>query len=323
MLCRLLLALALGCAALAQPTARLTRPEMERYLLTARIVQMRTLSEGVTGSRRATLSDGVLTHDAHIQTIDVYRPNFTTPSGTEINFSDTYKDNIAAYLLDEMLGLGMVPVSVERKVARTGAAVTWWIDDVLMTETQRCRKKIRPPDLESWNQQLYCLRVFDQLIYNTDRNRGNVVISKDWKVWLIDHTRAFRNYEALMNPKDVVKCDRHLLEAMRKLDYERLQEKLGRYLSPMQLHGLLARRDRIVEIIEKEIATKGEQAVLYDSVGGRSIADSHDAGPGILGRLQASQGIAGAAVLVRADVDPPYRNPLLTTRRMEILVERL
>ncbi len=289
MLRRLFLAGALGWTALAQPTARLTPQEMETFLLSARIVQMRTLSEGITASRRATLSDGVLTHDAHIQTIDEYRQTFTTLLGTEVNFSDTYKHNIAAYLLDEMLGLGMTPVSVERKVGRTGAAVTWWIDDVLMTEKQRCHKKIHPPNLESWNQQMYCLRVFDQLIYNTDRNLGNVVITKDWKVWLIDHTRAFRNHKELKDPKELVQCDRHLLEAMRKLNYERLQQKLGRYLSPSQLHGLLARRDRIVEFIEKEISAKGEQAVVYDSVALCRVADPLDARPGIDGSRRPSE----------------------------------
>ena len=43
-----------------------------------------------------------------------------------------------------------------------------------------------------WNAQLHILRVFDELIANTDRNQGNMLIDSRWKLWLIDHSRAFR-----------------------------------------------------------------------------------------------------------------------------------
>ena len=36
------------------------------------------------------------------------------------------------------------------------------------------------------------VRVFDQLIGNIDRNVGNLLITSDWRIWAIDHTRAFR-----------------------------------------------------------------------------------------------------------------------------------
>jgi hypothetical protein len=35
------------------------------------------------------------------------------------------------------------------------------------------------------------MALFDQLIFNDDRNQGNMLIGKDWKVWLIDHTQDF------------------------------------------------------------------------------------------------------------------------------------
>ena len=94
----------------------LSRAEMENFLLTAKIVKRRSLSVGITGSERATLTDGRLTHDAHIQTVDVWKLSYPTSQGTELNFRDSYTYNIAAYRLDKLLGLHMVPVSVERKV---------------------------------------------------------------------------------------------------------------------------------------------------------------------------------------------------------------
>jgi hypothetical protein len=86
----------------------------------------------------------------------------------------------------------MIPVSVERKVGGKTSAITWWVDDVMMDEMKRTNKKIDPPDRDIWNKQMYVVRVFDQLIYNTDRNLGNLLIDKNWRLWMIDHTRAFR-----------------------------------------------------------------------------------------------------------------------------------
>lgn len=243
---------------------QLSRTEMEEFLMRAKVVQRRSLSMGTTNSQRATLDDGRLTHDAHIQTVDVQKATFQTATKTEFNFRDSYKFNLAAYELDKLLELHMVPVSVERKVGGDVAAVTWWVDDVLMTELDRFKKKMEPPDLKSWNPQMYVCRVFDQLIYNTDRNLGNLVITKDWKVWMIDHTRAFRTFKDLPNPENLVRCDRKLLAKLRGLRKDVLAKGLERHLTSLQIDALLARRDKIVSLFDRQIATKGEAEVLFD-----------------------------------------------------------
>lgn len=254
-----------GSAWAWQDALHLTLEEKEHFLRTAKIIRLKRLSEGITGSMRATLTDGKLTHDAHVQTIDEYKPVFTSMLGTEINFKDTYKGNIAAYRLAKLLGIAhMVPPSVYRKVQGNSAAVTWWVDNVLMTEKQRYFKKITPPDPDKWNKQIYIVRVFDQLIYNTDRNLGNLLITTDWRIKMIDHTRAFRLYRKVKNPKDLVKCDRKLLEALKRLDEATLRRELEPYLNKLEIRALLARRDFIVEFFEEKIAKEGEEAVLYD-----------------------------------------------------------
>lgn len=242
---------------------KITRAEIQEFLLHAKIVEKKELSKGITNSQRAVLDDGKLRHDAHIQTVDISKTSFQTTQGTEMNFRDCYKFNVAACELDKLLELNMVPVSVERKVGNM-AAVTWWVDNTWMTELDRKNKKIEPPDQLYWNQQMYDCRVFDQLIYNTDRNLGNLVISKDWKIWLIDHTRAFRDMKDLRSPKDLVECDRKLLGKLRELNKEILTKELGRYLTTMEIEGLLARRDKIVHFFDEQIAQKGETAVLFD-----------------------------------------------------------
>jgi hypothetical protein len=170
----------------------LSDAEMEQFLLTAKVVRTRNVSTGITGTQRVTLNDGKLTHDASRQTVDIYKPSFQTAAGTELNFRDSYKYNIAAYRVDRLVGLGMVPVSVERTVGGKTGAVTWWVDNVQMMERERFQKKIEPPDSEDWNDQIYQARVFTEIVYNTDPNLGNLLITNDWKLRMFDFSRAFR-----------------------------------------------------------------------------------------------------------------------------------
>jgi hypothetical protein len=266
---------AIGTAAISQTAgqaqqsdpAMWSREEKEQFLLTAKVVKTRGISEGVTNSQRATLESERGIHDAHIQTIDEYKAKFESATGgSEMNFKDTYKFNLAAYLLERTLDLNMIPVTVERSVGGHHASVTWWIDNVLMDEKERLRRKEDPPEAvrDKWNRQMYIVRVFDQLIYNTDRNLGNILITKNWNIWMIDHTRGFRTYKELPDPKNLVKCDRELLKGLRELNKQTLKEKLGKYLSGMEIDGLLGRRDKIVKFFDDKIARDGEAAVLYD-----------------------------------------------------------
>lgn len=258
-------ALLLSPFAGAQET-KLTRLQMEKFLRTATIVSTKRTAVGITGSLRATMTDGASTHDAHIQSIDEAKQSMQTVSGTELNFKDSWKYNIAAYRLDKLMDLNMIPVSIERKIPGIGsAAVTWWVDDILMDEVTRHKKKIDPPDQLDWNRQMYIVRVFDQLIYNTDRNLQNLLMTKDWQLWMIDHTRAFRMHKSLKEQKNLVQCDRRLLDALRRLDRTTLERECDQYLTTTEITGTLARRDLIVKFFENQIASKGEARVLYDT----------------------------------------------------------
>ncbi len=248
----------------AVPSApKLSCAEIEEFLHTAKIGPQRGIPVGVTAPKRATLDDGKLKHDAAIQTIDESKTTFTTQRGTELNFRDIWKFNVAGYELAKILELNMVPPYVERKVAGNGASLSWWVNDAMM-ESERYRRKIEPPDVESWNKQMYAVRVFHQLIYETDPNLTNILITKDWQIWMIDFTRAFRMMKDLQNPKELVKCDRKLLANLRGLTKDVLQQKLGRWLTKSEIEAILPRRDLIVKFFDNEVAKKGEAAVLYD-----------------------------------------------------------
>ncbi|MGB2713316.1 MAG: hypothetical protein WBC51_03995 [Vicinamibacterales bacterium] len=234
----------------APAPAALSDAEIEAFLLKADVVKTKSTSKGITGSLQATLSDGTITHDAHIQNIDESKREFQSMRGTEFNFRDSWTFNVAGYKLDRLLGLNMVPVSVSRRYRSKPSAFTWWVDNVAMDEGDRLKKKITPPDYKTWNQQMQLVRLFDQLIYNVDRNMGNLLITRDWHVWAIDHTRAFRTHDQLKSPENVSRCDRQVFQRLKDLDNDTLKRELGSYLDNWQIRALLARRDAIVKRIE-------------------------------------------------------------------------
>jgi hypothetical protein len=238
--------------------------QMEEFLLRAKIVRMRGAGDGVTGSRRATLSDGALTHDAHIQPIDQTLALFKPPTGPpEMNFRDSYLYNIGAYRLAVLLELDNVPMSVARDVDGKRASVTWWIDDVMMDEGTRQKKQVRSPDTERTAMQIHIMRVFDELISNRDRNAGNMLWTADWKMWMIDHTRSFRLGTELQKPALLERIERSLFENMRGLTAEALAKAVGNSLTRFESGAVLARRDVIVKLFEAKIAERGEGAVVY------------------------------------------------------------
>jgi hypothetical protein len=229
----------------------LSDTDMERFLRDAKVVRTGRTQKGITGSLRATLSDGTITHDAHIQMVDESKREFQSARGVEFNFRDSWTFNVAAYKLDRLLGLNMVPVSVPRRYDSKPAAFTWWVDDVLMDEGDRLKKKTPPPHPKSWAEQMQLVRLFDQLIYNIDRNLGNLLIGKDWKVWAIDHTRAFRTHNEPKSLESITRCDRQVFERLKQLDLDTLKREMGSMLDQWQLRSILARRDKIVERLEK------------------------------------------------------------------------
>lgn len=234
-----------------QTAPALSDKQMEEFLLKARVVKTRSTKKGITGSLQATLSDGKLTHDAHIQTIDEYKQQFAgTNGGVEFDFRDSWTFNIAGYQIDRLIGMNMVPVSVSRRWNYSDAAYTWWLDDVMMDEEARRNKKLEPPDVERWNQQMQMVRLFDQLIANIDRNLGNLMITKDWRLWPIDHTRAFRTNHDLKTPANVTRGDRNVIARMKSLDKENLKRAAGKQLTSFQIDAILARRDAIMKRLE-------------------------------------------------------------------------
>jgi len=242
-------------AAVAFGASNWSISDQERFLATAPIVEQHRVDKGSTGSLKVTLGDGKRRHDAHVTTIDVYQPLWKGKDGSEEReFRDSWKFNVAAWRLAKRLKLeNMVPASVERQFEGKPASIEWWIDGIMMDEKERKAKNIEPPDPVAWRRQMDIIRVFDQLIYNMDRNRENLLITHDWHAWMIDHTRAFRTHHTLRNPAAITVCEPELLSALKSLKRDRLVHDLVPYVSEDAIDALLARRDLIVTLLEEHM----------------------------------------------------------------------
>ena len=144
-------------------------------------------------------------------------------------------------------------------------SLSLWVEGA-MTEWDRLEvRDVHPPDLEAWNKQMHTLRLFLQLIYDTDYNNiNNMLVTPDWKIYKIDASRAFRNHFELRKEKSLVRFSRPVLAALGALTEDDLEERLGKWLTKRQIESLWVRRTLILELAERRVAAEGEDAVLFD-----------------------------------------------------------
>jgi Phosphatidylinositol 3- and 4-kinase len=220
--------------------------EVEEFLKSAKIAKVGDIPIGVTRPKRAYLEPGGVALSFAWKVL---------PPGRKDGYFESYKSEIAAYELDKVLGLNMVPVVVERTIkGDTGAAVLW-------LEGVRSWESVLPlPKPASWNQQLARMKMFDDLIGNSDRNKGNLLVDDDWHLFLIDHSRAFVTDTKL--PQELQTIDRALWERTLALDEPTLATTLGTWLDSRQRAALLRRRDAMKKKIDA-LAAKNGQAVFF------------------------------------------------------------
>ncbi len=242
-----------------------SRNEMASFLRTAAVADARLEGKGSTETWRVELEGLGIAHRASFQSIDVRQAVKNVGGGErEIDFVDSYRYNIAAYELSELIGLAhMVPVSVERSFKGRRGAMTWWVDDVLTDEAGMNERGLEAPDSKSWAEQIYRVRLFSELVHDTDRNQGNLLITRDWRIWMIDFSRAFRRWPKLRRPEALHRCDRGLFLALRELRREDLEAALGDILLESEIEGVWARRALLIEHFDGLVSARGEDHVLY------------------------------------------------------------
>jgi hypothetical protein len=216
--------------------------ELEEYVRTAKVEKVADIPIGVTRPQRAYLAAGGPVSSFAWKPI---RP------GVKDGYFESYKSEIAAYELDKLLGLNMVPVVVERRVNNDVGAAVMWIEGV------RSWESVLPlPKPATWGFQLARMKMFDDLISNSDRNKGNLLVDADWHIFLIDHSRAF--VTDLKLPQELQNVDRQLWDRMLALDEAGLKVTMGAWLDGRQIQSLIRRRDAMKKKIDALVAKNGK-----------------------------------------------------------------
>jgi len=261
------LAVRVSAAQAPVPALALTGEAAESFLRQAQVLDLSEYeNKGITQPRRATLSDGNLTLMAVFKEVDEVYSKMTIGDGRVlVNLKDHYKHEVAAYELDKLLGIGMVPPTVERRIWRKWGSLQIWVNGA-MTEWERKEDGERsPPDMAAWNNQISTLKVFLQLIWDTDYNNiSNILVDESWNIWKIDSSRAFRIDSGLRREAALTRFSRSLLESLENLDHDEFEKVLKPWLNARQIHTMWQRRTRILELAEDRVVELGSEAVLYD-----------------------------------------------------------
>ena len=246
----------------------LSDAEIEQCLNEGKVGKKISKPIGVTRPIQYQIDCPGITESALFKYLDEHRKGQMTKlaSGeTELDFSDSYKYERAAYLLDRELGMNMVPVAVIRNVkGNEGVLVAFIPDAAHESEMDGSPKGLQMVGLL---QQKAVMRLFDALIYNVDRRPANWMVSQqDWSLYLIDHSRAFRNHEDLpeefTNEKAWLSQD--LYERLQALDEAQLTASMQGVITDAQISSMMARRDLILEKIEQDREKEGDDAVFFE-----------------------------------------------------------
>jgi hypothetical protein len=239
------------------------RPEQEKFLVNAEIVNSEQLgqSEGVTLPYRLTLQEGGIKNDAL----------WKNPSGRVGGFIEGWKYEIAAYKLDKYLGLNMVPPTAERRFKGNLGSINFWVETwITGREKKEDQISVPGPKLVNWNRMTYLQRAFDNLIGNEDRHLGNILITEDWRVILIDHSRSFRTTKAYTKKlqydkkKPMKRLPRAIVEKIKNLDEATLRSVVGDTLNDKEIEGVMARQQLMLDEFDRILSEEGEAAFLYD-----------------------------------------------------------
>ncbi len=242
-----------------------TEERLLEFLRTARVVSQKELTSGVNRPLKVRLQqDGVETN-AIFRIVDIERKQARLDGRLVFDFHDSYIYEGAAYELSRLLGIDNVPPCVKRQYQHVDGTMQLWIEDA-MTEKGRRDAGTEPPEQLTWLRQKQTMRLFDALIYNFDRNQGNMLIDPRWKLWFIDHTRSFKKSAAIESIGKIVWCERGLWERLQALAKPQLSRRLKQHgVTPVRLNLLLKRRDKLVDHLRDRIAKLGEDAVIYDA----------------------------------------------------------
>jgi hypothetical protein len=232
--------------------------EIEEYLRTAEITAVGTTPEGVLHPQKMTLAPGGPTPFL------LFKP---IAPGLYNGAQESYKSEIAAYEIDKMLHLGMVPPTVERTInKKTGAAIYWIVNTKNFNAFPEGKAGGAPTPpaskAEYWKIQLIRAKMFDSLIGNMDPNLGNWLVDDDWNLSIVDHSRSLHYDVTFVHEKQMNHIDSELWDKMKALTLEDLTAKLSKWLGKADIKSIIERRDKFGKLIDALVKKNGAAEVF-------------------------------------------------------------
>jgi hypothetical protein len=252
------------------------RAEQEEFLRTAEIVRFEPEGEGVTKPWKLFLRKDGVEHKA------VWK-NVTMRAGGP---PDEWRYEIAAYRLDKLIGLNMVPPVVERNFRGQAGSLSYWAESkysVLAIAESGGTIQIPEEAFDQTEKTKYILRLWDSLIGNDDRTQQNILYTEDWRMIMIDHSRAFRSdgeygRRLVFGLRGIKMADdgqggkramlfrqvpRALIDRLKTLNVEEVRAAVGSYLTRREIKAVMLRKELILAEINEMIARDGVDKVLY------------------------------------------------------------
>ncbi len=227
---------------------------IEHFLREAKISERKKLGEGVTNPEKVTLElDGVV-RNAIFKKVD--------------KDHDSWRSEVAAYELDKVLGLGMVPPTVPRSVKGRKGCLQLWVTGTVMAKFEG-----EFPEIEKWREQVSVMWLFDDLIANIDRHLNNAMVSPDYQLMLIDNSKTFRYQKTLLNDLNSSGTGTHakfwnvaydaarksyetrypafLIERLRRVGEDEIEKAIKPYIWGQNRGQVLERRELILRRLDE------------------------------------------------------------------------
>lgn len=234
----------------------LQQKEIENYLKTTKIISIKKNDlAGRTAPWEVSLYDGKIARRAMFKHLDRHRPSL---------LADSYKYEIAAFELDKLLDLNIVPPVVEREIEGINGSLQIFLENCI-PESERKIRKIDPPDQKRFNDTLEVINVFENLAQEEECfDQDDILIHvKNWKVYRVDFSMAFSPISDLISGCKITRCSEKLYKNLLNLNHETVEVTLNPYLNEDEIQALLKRKDIIIEIINRLIQEKGKETVLF------------------------------------------------------------